>query len=382
MVANQLKNKIIIIGADHHNTLAVIRCFGMQHCDYEILILTEHDNLVGVSHSKYARGKVSCVAPNEREMLNWLLQNRTQDKKAVIVTCSDLAAYVVDAHVEDLAPYYITQGFEGEPGKVVALMNKMEQKRLAEKYGICMAKSWTVAVNQTSEADITYPCIIKPEVSAKGNKADIAVCENEREYIKALIHLKELGYQEVLVQQYLKKQYEICAFGAMSSGGNTKGVVVKKLRETPPPAQGSTLLAKYIEDPDINKAIDGVIRMLAAEGYHGLYDIEMLVCEDDIYLNEINFRSSGCGFGMVKKDEAIPVEWAKGEVNPSYSMTLNKPATGTIHNDLADLFSRKKNYVSTKTWLKDFFSASRHAFFSMNDLPGTFFYYGRLLHRK
>ena len=380
---NGLKNKVIIIGADHHNTLAVIRCFGIQKWDFEILVITEHRDIVGVSHSKYAKNRFESVTPDEKEVINWLLHKAvTLKEKAIIVPCSDLAAYVIDKHTDDLKPYYILPGFQDQPGRVAVLMDKFKQKELAEEYQIPTADTWTIDVAEGDNIAIAFPCIIKPEISAKGNKADIAVCRNFDEFHRTMNRLKSLGYRRVLAQKLLVKKYEICAFGEIASGKRTAGTIVKKHRETAPPAQGSTLLAEFINNTQIANSVKSVIDMLIKEGYRGLYDIEMLVCADDIYLNEINFRSSGCGFGMIGKNEAFPCEWVRSELDSKHKTELIIPESGFIQNELADLFSRQKNHISLKTWFRDFIRSTRHAFFSLKDLSGTWFYYKRLLKRN
>ena len=383
---HQLGTRVVVIGADHHNTLAVLRCFGLKKCPCDILVHTDQTDSIAISHSKFAKNKIYTVPPCEAGIVGWLLDKAvsSMSERPVLVPCSDLAALVIDQHWEELNPYYRLPGFKKKPGRVACLMDKIEQKNLADCHGILMADSWSIEVKKDVEvpSDLIFPCIIKPEVSALGRKADIVVCQTEDEFVEAINKLTELGYSRVIVQRYLKKKYEVCMFGAIVTSENYDGVIVKKLRETPPPAQGSTLVAEFINDPEVSAHGDKVIKMLADEGFHGLYDIEMLVCEEGVYLNEINFRSSGCGFGMIEGPKAIVYEWVLGELGNGYVMHLQKPVGKRIQNDLADLHARKKNHITIPEWIMTFFRADSHAFFFIKDIKGTFFYYKSLLRRR
>ena len=379
------KSQIIIVGADHHNTLTVIRCFGLARCEFHILVHTEHPDNIGISNSRFAKDRISSVKSEESDIVGWLKEyGRTKpDKSKIIVPCSDLAAFVIDKHWNELNTDYRLPGFIGQPGRVAIMMDKMNQMEFAEQYGIPVPKSWSIQVesNPTKKSDVLFPCIIKPEVSASGRKSDISVCNNEEEFIGCIGALYALGYKQVIVQQYLKKKYEICAFGAMASNGSYDYVTVRKIRETPPPAQGSTLYAVFSDDAKDDEAVKGILEKLKAEHFNGLFDIEMLVCEDGTYLNEINFRTSGCGFGMIHGDYAIPLQWVLTEENPELPVRYKKPFGKRIQNDLADLSSRRKNRIGLFEWLKSFVKSSKHAYFSLYDFPGTLFFYKRLFKR-
>ena len=69
-------NKVVIISADHHNTLAVVRSLGSVGCNIEILI---HENKdledICLSKSKYAKNRTFVVTPQENKVLDWLLNH-------------------------------------------------------------------------------------------------------------------------------------------------------------------------------------------------------------------------------------------------------------------------------------------------------------------
>lgn len=211
-------NKVIIIGADHHNTLAVVRNLGSVGCDIEILI---HENKdledICLSKSKYAKNGIFVVVPQENKVLDWLLNHA--EEKTVIFPCSDFATYIVDSNYKVLKEKFIVPGFVNAPGRVAFLMDKMEQKKFADKYQIPMAKTWSLQcdANELNISEISIPCIIKPEISATGSKDDILICKTKEELRKGLKVFSQKGYKNVLVQQFLIKKYEVCSYGCILS---------------------------------------------------------------------------------------------------------------------------------------------------------------------
>lgn len=60
-----------------------------------------------------------------------------------------------------------------------------------------------------------YPCIVKPVISAEGDKRDIAICNSENQLLNVLEKLREKHYKRVLIQEYLTIDYEIDVFGCV-----------------------------------------------------------------------------------------------------------------------------------------------------------------------
>lgn len=274
-----LQNNVLIIGADHHNTLAVIRCLGRQKCNISVIV---HGGFSGadavrLSRSKYAKGRVVVVEEQENVLLEHLNSVITE-KKQILFPCSDFAQYVIDNNRLLLEPNYIMPGFE-EPGKCVYLMDKWNQYKFAFNNNIPMAKTWRIDIENGQSyhipEDITFPCIIKPTISAFGNKSDIAICDNKEKFEIKIAELFRAGYKTLLVQTFLKKQYEVCAYGALLKNADfSVGAIVKKEREFPPRSGGSTTYARFIDDARIVELATKVLKIMVADGYHGQYDIE------------------------------------------------------------------------------------------------------------
>ena len=372
-------NKILIIGGDHHNTLAVARCLKRNNCDIKLLI---HDNKnkdkVCIRHSNCVTS-IDYVEDSEHGILKMLREYEFRNK-TVLFPCSDLAAYTIDAYYNELYKKYIIPGFKNQPGKVCLLMNKWEQKKLAERNKLPMAKTWIISQVRgffCIPDDIIYPCIIKPIKSIDGKKSDIRVCENEIELKDLYEYYIKEKYNELIIQQFLKKQYEVCAYGCLLENGELACGIVEKVREWPPKGGGSLTLAKFINDDRIERLNEKVTSILFSEGYRGQFDIEYFVCEDDIYLNEINFRHSGNGYALIKNNVNSPyytcLEMCSAKLPNELKM---QPSPESFHMDEIAYLSHIRDYgIPFSEWIKEFFHVKAFAVFDVLDLPGTFAFY-------
>lgn len=381
MMRSLVTNPIIIIGGDHHNTLAVLRCLGKFQCNLQLLVHTSHteSETIFISHSRYAAGNIACVEENTQAILQWLLEHKTGEKQ-ILFPCSDLAAYAIDTNYQTLCDHFLLPGFQSDPGNVARLMDKWEQSKFAASYGLPMAKTWELTAEDGFRIpkDLCYPCIVKPEISAFGSKSDIVICDTAQQLADALKRLEEAQYKALVVQQFLHKQYEVCNYGclvgdkALWAGGS-----IRKVREFPPRGGGSLTYAQFIDEEAVNTLRDRILNILYELGYRGQYDIEFLVCSEGVYLNEINFRHSGNGYGLIQNGVYAPYIWvadAAGVIIPKTLRTQVK--TGKYHMDeLSDFYHLKHNHVSYLTWFCDCLRTSAFAKLDFSDLKGSFVYY-------
>ena len=375
--------RVLIIGGDHHNTLAMIRCFGEKEIDLRILLHTEKSDIsdIHLASSRYAENKIELVGENSEAIMDALFRNILPNEKQVLFPCSDFAEYIIDSHVDELKNSYILPGFQNYPGKVACLMNKMQQKMFAEKYHIPMAKTWLIKKENdifSVPPDIIFPCILKPELSAMGSKGDIKICYTEQELTIALLELSKKGYATILLQQFLKKIYEVCAFGAMFDiAPHYSGGITKKINEYPPEGGGSLTFAQFTKSEAIEKAVNQVRDVLFDLGYRGMYDIEFLVCENKIYLNEINFRHSGNGYALIQNGVYSPYFYYLSVIDADLPtdglFNINKEY---FHMDeMLELQLLKSGGISVKNFIKSIFKAKAFAKFDIHDLKGSFAYY-------
>lgn len=379
----EIKNKILIIGTDDHNTLAVVRDLGKHDCNISVLIHGDFTSIhdVKISKSRYGKNKTDYVNDSIEKIYEWIKRNAKQKSnlKTILFPCSDLAAYTVDYYGKELSNCIIP-GFKGQPGRVVELMDKINQKKFADCYGIPMAKTWCYKITNANKIVIPYPCILKPEISAKGRKGDIRICRNSVEFESAVKMLEANGYEEVVLQEFLVKQYEVCALGCIIDEMPQRyiGGYIKKLREWPIGGGGNMSCSRFIQTPELDEIINKVTRVLYEQGYRGMYDIEFLVCDSGIYLNEINFRHSGNGFGLIDNGVHAPYYYCKTSVG----LKIDKnevliPENGKVIMEEAGDFKHRIAYnLSISAWIKEFIHSSAYSVINLNDISGTVAFLG------
>jgi predicted ATP-grasp superfamily ATP-dependent carboligase len=378
MSGRKFDNRVIVLGGDHHNTLAAIRCFGKYSYDMKVGILAfDGSNHCRVAGSKYALNSCT-VLRDETKTHEWLLNEGKQlSEKGFIIPCSDMAALIIDKYYNALDQFYFVPGFHGAPGKVITLMDKFEQKKFADANGIKMAKTWEINVNDNEISSIdTYPCILKPQISAFGSKADIRVVQNESELLEVMLAYKEAGYRSVLCQQFLSKLYEACAYGYIPQGdAEPQGLIIRKIHEN---HGGSTAFAQIIKDESIDSEVKKISSLLQSDGYNGLYDYEFFICEDGIYLNEINFRQSGNGYVTVNLGCPSPVDWACSHINiPTESI---RDFSGQYHmDDVGELIAVRHRELKVWTFVRELLQSHNCAVLNLHDIKGTISYYKSLI---
>lgn len=376
------KNEVIVFGADHSNTLGVLRCLSEAGCCLQLLIhrSVSHgwSGTPCIASSRYAR-QVSALAEDPGVILEWLERQADPAVKKIVLPCSDFAAHLLDTHFQKLAEHYLLPGFQGQPGQVACMMDKYHQKEFAEAHGIPMAKSWSLRRGQAGfamPADAVYPCIFKPQLSAAGKKSDIRVAANPQEAADCLMELAAKGYRELLLQEYLEMEYEALGIGCIVS--DSPGVFhinMRKLRVWPIHGGGSTACARCEENPAVAAVLECITASLRRQGYRGMYDIELFVCRDAVYLNEINFRNSATG--CMLNDCGIPAAYLScldllGLPLPPCPETVRE---GVYIDEINDLYGRRDNHLSLSSLLKDVVRADSRAVFSWRDLRGSWGFY-------
>ena len=381
-----ISNEVVIVGADHHNTLAIVRCLGASGLRIRVLLHGHWENgtIPNLAHCKYAKNKVECCNEDASEIVTWLLANEPKDEPTILFPCSDFAAFVMDTSEELAGKNFIFPGFQGQRGKVSYMMDKWAQMHFAQQHGFPMAKSWKVNVHtENMPGNMIYPCIVKPIISAAGNKSDIRICQTANDLSSAIVEFEAKGYEEVLIQEFLKKLYEECAYGCViSSEPRICGGIIKKVRENPPGGGGSLSFAQFLgENEFANSIAYQVLEILQAEGYRGMFDVELFVCENGVYLNEINFRHSGNGYALLRNGVPAPLYYCLdvvGHALPENSKWFVEEATYHM-DELSDLSHVYKGRISPIEWLKCVCKTRAFAKFWIGDLRGSLVWYKPLV---
>ena len=175
-------------------------------------------------------------------------------------------------------------------------MDKNQQQKLFLKNDIKGIKSQVINFDTfNGDFQVQFPIILKPIISAKGNKEDIKICNNEEEFNYAREHLISLGYNEILVQKFIKCDYECDIQGFSINGKTAIPGVIEKIRIYPP-QKGSTTYGRVVSIEKYSQIISGIKKIMKELNYTGIFDIDVFIANKIAYINEINFRNSAISY--------------------------------------------------------------------------------------
>lgn len=341
-----MKKDVIVFGNDHTNSVGVIQSLGQA--GYKSIGLLFGDRSNFVSSSKYTKGVIT--AKGAQECIEKLLKNiPTNNGKTPIIACCDTAALILEQNADRLKEYFV---FEYATNYSIEYLSKKEnQVRLATESGFNVPKSWNLRDSKRIPIDITYPCILKPLVSCEGAKSDIRVCKTREELEK---NLNSLAYtKNVLLQQYIDRDYEISILGCGLKSGQCVIPVVENKLTLYPKDVGLECLANMqpLEDSPIKTSIEALIEKT---GFVGLFSVEMMHCKDDnkFYFTEINLRNDGAEALVTKYGANLPLNHVENLLDlPLTEQKVFRP--GYYIWDMHHFLSLIHGDISVTTWLKE-----------------------------
>lgn len=338
--------KVIVFGNDHTNSVGVIQSLGKA--GYRSIGLVYGFKNDFVKSSKYVERVIS--AKDAQACIDKLVEANfnTQERMPIIATC-DMAALTLERNKERLKDRFL---FEHAINYTLDYLAKKEnQVRMAIDAGFNVPKSWNLNDTKQIPDDVTYPCLIKPLVSCEGAKSDIRVCCSREELEK---NLNSLDYtKKVLLQQYIKRDYEISILGCGLSSGICLIPAIENKLTLYPKHVGLECLANMqsLEDGPIKKSIENLV---SAAGYVGLFSVEMMHCKDDdkFYFTEINLRNDGAEAFVTKYGANLPLNHVEDLLGlPLTKQTEYHP--GYYIGEMHHFASVACGDIFVWTWLKE-----------------------------
>lgn len=349
-----LKNKVILIGGNHHNGLGLARSFGVNGIKPYGVIIGEGAEHGFVRKSKY--WAKTWVIKSDDEIIEFLLNDFQNEKeKPVVIPYSDGAAEEIDLNLDRLKEHFLLPSIGGQQGKIAELMDKQKQVEFAHTYGIPMAKSCVVDLNDIRlPEDMIYPCIVKPVVSAEGEKSDIRKCDTETQTVEYLQKLRQKGYHRFLVQEYLNYDTEYLMVGSIN-GQNQCWVNSKKIRVWPV-VGGSSSCLQVTNQKNVSDFFESVRAAFHQIAYDGLYDVDVLQVNGKLFLNEVNWRNSGTIYSVLGSKVYYPVNWyywkTKHQSPENFIQSCLDETVYTIDESL-DLRHVVCRNITLKQWFRD-----------------------------
>lgn len=335
---------IYVVGADHHNTLGVVKSLGEAGVNPIVLIITDGKHSFVLKSRSVKEGH---IFNTNSDCVKFLLSNKTCDEDMVLC-CTDAIVMELDKHHAEITKKYRVSICD-KAMEASRLMNKEEITNLASQYGLDVPKSWKI-INSSIPDDIVFPCITKPLTSVNGSKKDIIVCNNCDELHSVIT--RDSVCTEYLVQEYIEREKEISILGTVLYGSHQVifSGCIDKLRES---SRGCSAFAVMLDNQLLGDNLIKIEKLLKDSGYNGLFSVEFLYSKGKYYFLEVNFRNDGNGYVPTKAGLNLPYFWYQSCLGRSIIPPSAKyPCYFMV--ELADLGNVKHGKVSLLEWIRDF----------------------------
>ena len=310
---SEIRNKAIVVGNNHHNTLGLVRGLGRGGLDVICLIVDKDIKHSFVAKSNYI--KEFHLFPSFNKVLEYLKAQELNSLVPVFTT-SDEGAEFLDLHYEELCKGYLLNNCGHKQGEISHWMNKELMLAKAKESGLRIPEGFIVNTNASEiifMKDVAFPCIVKPHKSSEAGKTNFRICGDLQQLKNALQEISSVCDQAI-VQEFINKDYEFLMMGMRSSlngmivlpGGLHKLRVCKHTRSL-------GMLAYAYTTPDIEPSIDvnALKRFLDAIDYDGIFSVEFMIAQNKAYFLEINFRNDGTQFCFEGAGVNLPLLWVK-----------------------------------------------------------------------
>lgn len=349
--------QIIVLTRDYSTGLSVIRSLGAAGYTVDLVASAPQKGASAIAaSSKYVHKAVEFVHKMVKEgrgeaaaeLVEELLKHKDLNgKKPVIFPADDYTVAVVDYHRSELEPYFLLPSIVGGgDGSMVHLMNKTIQAQMAQAAGLSVPREWAFDLSEeiVVPADMVFPCICKRMDSETGYESEMAVCEDESEFLEHMNRMcRRMPDREVLVQEFLHVDHEINVSGVCL---DQEVIVPGLIRKTHVAKNkvGVALAGEMISFDRYGDLQEKIVSLLKQFRYVGMFDVELNVVGDKIYFNEVDLRSDVHSDAYLKNGVNLPALFVKGVLGEEHSL------------DEETIREYGKSFVNIKAVWEDYFN--------------------------
>ena len=328
-----MRQKVVIIGYGFDTRLFLAQTLGELGYEVSIIALNVTKSKPIDYYSKYVKHYYYTQGDYEDKILNILLNKcKDENQKVVIIPINDFSASVLDNNLKLLEPHFLFQHIHHSQGAIINWMNKEKQKMLASQFGLNVADSIDIEINNRAyeiPVDVHYPCFTKTKSFTSGYKHTLHRCNNEQELRKVLDNLCHM-YENLtlMVEDFKEIEKEYATVGFCDG----KNVVIPAVLEILSMAKGSdrgiALQGKVLPCKGFEPIIKAFELFICEIGFVGMFDIDFYLSEGMFYFGELNLRIGGSGFAVIKKGVNLPEMYIKSLLGKSIE-GLNKTIFGS-----------------------------------------------------
>ncbi|WP_297676523.1 ATP-grasp domain-containing protein [uncultured Bacteroides sp.] len=366
-----MRHNAIIIGADHHNTLGVVRSLGSKGINSDVIIIPYRNKIRKVK-SKYINSIKSF--PDDRQIISELLGMESCVKQVLLATC-DIASSLLDTNYDLLKDKFVLFNSKGH---LTDLMSKETMCHLAMEVGLNIPEYTIWSKGTDMPKNIEFPVITKAISSIDGNKSDTAVCQSDEE-LRNFLKNPDLC-PHIQIEKFIQKEFEFQFIGVSLDGGETI-VIPGHSHIVRPNGVQNTYYFQYKEnDKSFLTTLKLTKDFIRKSGYSGLFSVEFLRDKDGKdYFLEMNFRNDGNAICVTDAGYNLPYIWYLYATGGNYKTEIANSKFRSVV--FCPEFFYFKDYVygeiSFMTWLKDTIRANSYTDYWKGD---NHLYWIRLLY--
>ncbi|MFY1828241.1 carbamoyl-phosphate synthase [Myxococcus fulvus] len=303
----------LLFSAGFYGTLAAARCFGRNGIRVTV---ADPGRLGPASWSRFVGKRVQCPPESQPEaFLAWLLDfGRQAPMSHVLYPTSDELAWLVSVHAQELSRYFHLY----DPGidAVYGLLNKRKLFEAGQSVGLTLPRTWF----PESEADLEsisrearFPVLIKPttQILYSTHRKGLPVAEPSQ-LVEEYRAFARDGYAPMLVKfdpavarPMVQEFHPEAAQGIYSlSGFVDRTGSLFEVRGAMKVLQRPRRLGVGVcfESAPVRQDLaDGLRKLCAKLGYHGVFEVEFIQTKDDFLLIDFNPRYYGqMGFDIAR----------------------------------------------------------------------------------
>lgn len=133
-----MKNNVVILGPNHHNTLGVVRSLGRKGINPFVIFFSK-DKSFPICKSRYIEKFYITDSVDEilriLKQLSLFFKTASRKNKPILIACSDKMASFIDLNLNELSELYICPGAKRQ-GLLTELMDKAKMTLLAKQSGL------------------------------------------------------------------------------------------------------------------------------------------------------------------------------------------------------------------------------------------------------
>lgn len=352
-----MSKKIIVIGDTNYNSYGLIRSLHRCNADFFFICLGNIE-YHPIGYSRYVANSRYFPIQSMDEIWGVLDGLKSLAGEKCIICSHDAGAQWVDANEEILSLDFTTPCRGKKLGR---LFDKNAQCELAAKCGLTVPASIVYTIgDQQDFSKLSYPVFIKPMISTEGSKADMAICQNQEELLKALSNSRFT--KTFLIQEYIENGFDVNCIGYHSDVECAVPCAVHKLRAWPDYC-GAAAYGIVKRPEDFGVDVEAIKRVINESGYYGPFSVDLVHSGGKNYFMELNYRNDGNAFGLtcagVNLYDAF-IKDEKADISKFHSVKMINPAF-----DFA--LWRSTHNMSFAKWLYQFLSAKSRLDISFSD---------------